>query len=166
MHDPLDELLAPHPTTPPRPDVFDRTVRVLRRQRRIRQLSGIGILTAAYAAGLLTILVCQPPMELDHPGTGSTTCESRLKALSVPLPAPSASELEWQALEAPEAAPVLYRQAGDRYLADADPAEAVRCYGNALAESRPQDLEVALDDSWLLMVIKQARMKERNECDK
>ncbi len=166
MHDNLDELLAPRPAPPPRPEVFDRTVQVLRRQRRVRQLSGIGVLTAAYAAGLLTILACQPPLEPGADIPGSANSEARSAAPSLPRTVPSASDLEWQALEAPESATALYRQAGDRYLADADPAEAVRCYGNALADGKPQDLEVAPEDSWLLMVIKQARKKERNECDK
>jgi hypothetical protein len=167
MHDPLDELLAPHRASPPSPDVFDLTVQVMRQQRRVRQLAGIGVLTAAYAAGLLTILACQAPPE---PAGGQPMArnESAQSTPQLPLrPMPSATDLEWQALEGPEtSAAGLYRQAGDLYLADADPAEAARCYGIALDAGKASDLEVSPDDSWLLMVIKQARKKERNECDK
>jgi hypothetical protein len=164
MHDNIDELLAPRPAALPPPEVFDRTVQALRWQRRVRQLGGVGVLTAVYVAGLLTVLAWQPP---EPSGSQrAPTGEARSTAPRSPQPAPSATELELRALEAPEAATVLYRQAGDLHLADADPAEAVRCYGNALAAGKPEDLEVAPDDSWLLMVIKQARKKERNECDK
>jgi hypothetical protein len=169
MHDPLDELLAPHPVPAPRPEVFDRTVQVLRRQRRVRRIAGIGVLTAAYAAGLLTILACQPPQEPSNGQSMTSRGESQsITPPSSPSPRPAqmASELEWKALKAPDEAAGLYRQAGDLYLADAEPAEAVRCYGNALAAGNSQDLEVSPDDSWLLMVIKQARKKERNECDR
>jgi hypothetical protein len=169
MHDPLDELLAPPPVPPPQPEVFNRTVQVLRRQRRVRRLAGIGVLTAAYAAGLLTILACQPPQELPSGVPRMSREETQTATLpSKPLvrPGQMASKLEWQALTAPDEAMGLYRQAGDLYLADAEPAEAVRCYGNALAAGKTQDLEVSPDDSWLLMVIKQARKKERDECEK
>jgi hypothetical protein len=170
MYDNLDELLAPHPASPPSAEVFDRTVQVIRRQRRVRQLAGIGVLTAACASGLLTILAFQAPHESIGNQTGAPWEEARSIAppAAPPLrPAPSANELEWQALDAPENAVAgLYRKAGDLYLADADPAEAVRCYGNALSTGKPEDLEVSPQDSWLLMVIKQARTKERNECDK
>jgi hypothetical protein len=169
MHDPLDELLAPPPVPPPQPEVFDRTVQVLRRQRRVRRLGGIGVLMAVYAAGLLTILACQPPQELSSGQPRLSREEAQTAMLpSTPLPRPGqmASELEWKALTAPDEAAGLYRQAGDLYLADSEPAEAVRCYGNALAAGKTQDLEVSPEDSWLLMVIKQARKKERDECDK
>ena len=130
-----------------------------------RRLVAVGALAGCYAIGLLA-LNCgsSPPFELpvvQHASIQPAPVEAR------PQPKePTAADLEWQALEVPESATTLYRQAGDRYLADAEPADAVRCYGNALAEGTSRDLEVAPDDSWLLMVIKQARKKERNECDK
>src|SRR5436309_2141274 len=97
MHDPLDELLGPHPVPPPRPEVFDHTVQVLRRQRRVRRLAGIGVLTAAYTAGLLTILSCQPPQE---PSAGpSAASREEAPSSTPPFPPPRpiqmASELEW-----------------------------------------------------------------------
>jgi hypothetical protein len=160
MYDPLDALLAPRPAAPPCLDVFDQTVKALRRQHRNRRLAGIGVLIATYAAGLFTVLACQPPRE--------DLRVAAMRPIEPPLvepvpPAPSGTDLEWIALDHPEAAPGLYRQAGDRHLADADPADAARCYGNALDTGKPQDLDVSSDDSWLLIAIKQARKKERNE---
>jgi hypothetical protein len=164
MHDPLEQLLAPHPPAPSRPELFARTVQALRGQRRRRQLAGIAILTAVYAAGLLTVLACQPPA--DPPPSVQAEVSSAASNPPVAPLARRAPDVEWQALDWPEEAAGLYREAGDLYLADADPAEAVRCYGNALNAGKPRDLEVSSDDSWLLMAIKTARKKERNTCDK
>ncbi len=163
MQDPLEKVLAPLTPHPPRAEVFDRTVQVIRRKRRHKRLAGIGVLCAAYAAGLLTVLACQPPPP--------ETILAEVRASDPPAveqvtQVPSPAEVEWRLFDQPEFSQGLYRLAGDLHLADADPAQAVRCYGNSLDAGQTQDLEVEPDDSWLLMAIKQARKKERNECDK
>ena len=77
----------------------------------------------------------------------------------------SAQETEWQALELPGQARALYLQAGDRYMAEDDPAGAVRSYGGALDAGTTDDLEVSVEDNWLLMAIKLARKKENERCE-
>ncbi len=43
-----------------------------------------------------------------------------------------------------------------------DPQSALRCYSNALDNGTEQDLAISSEDNWLLMAIKDARLKERN----
>jgi hypothetical protein len=157
--DPLEELLVPHPAAPPSAEVFARTVRVLRRQRRLRRLGGVGILAATYAAGLLTVLACHPPAPVrvsvvEVQPSVEPPPEGKVELPSTP------PEADWKEVSA-EGVTLLYLQAGDLHLAEADPAEAMRCYGNALDNAKVSDLEVKSEDSWLLMAIKHARMKER-----
>ena len=88
----------------------------------------------------------------------SRTVEPRVESPDTP------TDREWQAVEAPTRASALYRQAADDYLRRGEHADALRCYGNALDEARPRDLEVNGDDSWLLIALKHARKKERDAC--
>ena len=72
----------------------------------------------------------------------------------IPTP-PSPEGLEWQARTTD---PALFRVAGDRYIAEDRPQEALRCYGEALnrgASTTPEP-----EDSYLLMAIKHARERE------
>ncbi len=160
--DPFDDLLRP--VSPAVPDAssrrrwLDGTTRELRRQRRLRRFSSIGSLIGAYAAGLLTVCAVwppEPPLERDKPAIARTIRDMD-----------SVVDLEWRALDEPAEAPALYREAGNRHLADADPANAVRCYGNALDSATPETAEVKDDDNWLLMAIKIARRKEAESCDR
>jgi len=68
---------------------------------------------------------------------------------------PSPETLE---LQARTADPSLFRIAGDRYVADDRPQEALRCYGEALDRGASMTLEP--EDSYLLMAIKHARARE------
>jgi hypothetical protein len=164
MHeDPLQGLLAPGPVFSSRlEEAFASTLPVLRRQHRLRRLGGAGVLLAAYAAGLLTVLACRPPVVEPPVARGP----SPAPAVAKPAPRPPARDLEWQAVDEPDSAAELYRQAGDQHLVESNPADAVRCYGNALDAGKAEDLEVSSEDSWLLIAIKQARKKERNPCGK
>jgi hypothetical protein len=56
---------------------------------------------------------------------------------------------------------LLYRRAGDRYLADGDLKSAVHCYGRFLDAASEQDGIVSKDDNWLLMHLKTARQEEK-----
>src|SRR5262245_9281670 len=159
MHDPIDTLLAPSPLPEHRllkQQLLHHTTQALRGQRRWRQLTALATLAGTYAAGLLTVVILSPQEELPPP---------RAIIRTITLPPRSPVDLEWQALEQPVTAAALYRDAGDGYLAEADPAEALRCYRNALEEAKPGDLDVAPGDSWLMVAIKQARQKEREACE-
>jgi hypothetical protein len=157
MHDPLD-LLAPPATLAPsemlRQRLFDRTVREVHRQRRRRRLQGLATLAASFAAGFLTLAALLPPPAAPPPR----------QTAGPAAPVAPAVDLERQALDRPEKATELYRKAGDDYLRQGEHADALRCYGNALDEAAPRDLEVSADDSWLLIAIKHARKKEKEPC--
>ena len=158
---PLDYLLRTPSAVPDavsRRRLFDETTRELRRQCRRRRFASIGSLVGTYAAGILTVFALHPPempFEREKPVAART-----IKVMD------SGADLEWLALEEPAEAPVLYREAGNRHLADSDPASAVRCYGNALDAGSPEAAEVKDDDNWLLMAIKIARRKEAESCDR
>ena len=118
----------------------------------------VGSLVGSYAAGILTVFALhspESPFERAKPVAART-----IRVLD------SGTDLEWRALDEPAEAPVLYREAGNRYLAADDPADAVRCYGNALDSGSPEANEVKDDDNWLLMAIKIARRKEAESCDR
>jgi hypothetical protein len=99
--DPLEPLLAPRSSSSPRrEEIFSKTLVELRWQRRLRRLSGIAVLIAAYGAGLLTVLACQRPVV----EVGVVEVGPSEKSVPEP-PAPSAPSREWQALDNPELAP-------------------------------------------------------------
>jgi hypothetical protein len=162
MHDPLD-LLISSPGAPAdvylRRRLLDRTLGEVRRGRRWRRFQGVAALAGSFVAGFFTLAALLPPPTAapDRPappagaGTGNT-------ALVTPV------DLEWQALDRPAEASALYKRAGDDYLRQGEHADALRCYGNALDEASPGDLEVSGDDSWLLIAIKHARKKEMEQC--
>lgn len=73
-------------------------------------------------------------------------------------PEPTPPSPETLELQARTADPSLFRAAGDRYVAEDRPLEALRCYGEALnrgASTTPEP-----EDSYLLMAIKHARERE------
>lgn len=154
MNDPLDDLLTPRPLIPGegrKHDVLDRTTHALRWRLRWRRLGGVGILVATYIAGLLSVAAVTSPEQ-------EPIVPERIVENVTPVPVPPVA-LEWRALDQPDEAAVLYREAADRYLEVGDASNAMRCYGNAIGETR--SLEVNTDDSWLLIAIKHARKKER-----
>jgi hypothetical protein len=171
--DPLDDLLVPPPAAaePLRRRVWEQTVALLRRRRR-RRLAVAAACFAASAAVLLSwwwATTPRPALDPSIPPEGRITAGSFLKPLSPsfhfpPDPPPSALAEEWQAFDSTAGRAERYRKAGDRYLTeDADPASAVRCYGAALDAGGEADRAVSPGDSWLLMVIKDAREKEKTD---
>jgi hypothetical protein len=169
--DPLEELLAPPAPGDPaglRDWLRERTTRLLRRRRRLRLLARAAALAACFAAGLVAMYALVPrppalPRQEDTP-------RAEAPAPPPPEPAPAAAPalaLEWRAFDTPDRGAELYRQAGDRYLRDeADPAAALRCYGNALGAAPAAGLTISDQDSWLLMAIKDARQRERHDANR
>ena len=159
MHDPLDDLLRPidsHPDDRLQGELFARTTAVLRSRRRWRQLRCAAAVAAVFVLGLLTVLAVTPVQD---------PLPQELAVVSHDPPAPAEPTapvaLEWRALERPEDAARYYLAAGDGYLRDGDPDNATRCYAHHLDEGGAPALEANTTDTWLLMAIKQARMKER-----
>jgi hypothetical protein len=155
--DALGELLGP-PTLPPddrlRDRLRERSAGAVRWRRRRRQLVRVAVLAAFFAAGLWTghRPAPTPPVPVVAERAARPLPESEMPALV----------LEWEALDGAQDRALRYRVAGDRYLAEeGDLASAVRCYGGALDAGTAADLDVSPDDNWLLMVIKDARKKEK-----
>jgi len=159
MNDPLEVILAPAPVPPVPESLYPLTVRALRQARRRQRVAQVASLLACAAAGLIALLALVPECPGPRP---------RERAAAVvkgaDLSAPTATALEWRALEGPGPAAPAYRQAGDRYLDEGDPGSAARCYGHALSEG--DAAEFSEGDSYLLLAIKLARKKEKDACDR
>jgi hypothetical protein len=156
-HDPLADLLRP-PTPPAdgealRQALREQTTRRVRRRGRLRLLARVAALAACYLAGLATAHLPRP---------APRPAERAAPRAAVP---PDAVALEWRALEGGAGRARRYREAGDRYLDQSDPESALRCYGAALDEE-DGDGAVTAGDSWLLMAIRQARQKEKDDAKK
>ena len=163
--DPLDQLLAP-PGSPPgeglRRDLLRRTAGVLRRRRRLRRLALALALAACYSAGLLTMRWATRSAPAPRP---EAVAGNRERPAVPTADDPSAVARAWEEVKRRRAE--LYREAGDEYLtAHEDPESAVRCYGQALDTGRENDLGISPSDSWLLMAIKAARQKEKDDAEK
>jgi hypothetical protein len=166
--DPCEHLgrIGPPPATDRlREALWRRLRRRLRRGRWWKRAAVAAALAACYAAGFGTARLATEPAPEPRP-----TATGGLKQLKLPIEAlqPPASPLEreWQALDSPEPRPDAYREAGDRYVAEAgDYQSAVRCYRQALDVGSERDLAIKPDDSWLLMVLKDARQKEKGDAN-
>jgi hypothetical protein len=141
---------------------------VLRQRSRQRRLVWI---TAAAAAVLImlvsgVLLLKHHNAPEDVPGVRSPV------AVDTPLPdtlatdAPAADIERVGEISSPGHRAVLYRRAGDRYLDDADPQDALRCYTQALDDGSEADLQVSAEDSWLLMALKIDRNKEKKNANR
>jgi hypothetical protein len=121
-------------------------------------------MAACYTAGLLTVW----PAGRHAETTTSSPAVASAHPARQPSPAQSVSalspaQLEWQAIDRRQAGADLYRQAGDGYLNEAQDVEsALRCYRNALARGGNEALTISPDDSWLLVALKSAHSKDKN----
>lgn len=170
--DPLDGLLRPpsgEADDALRRGLLEQTTRVLRRRRRLHIVALAAALAACFLAGALTVY-CFGPRQTERVVVVEKSPVPETPT-PVPPPAPpapaSAVALEWKAFDAVKPRPDLYRQAADRYLhEDADPASAVRCYGQSLNGASDKDLAISPDDDYLLMLVKEARQKEKSDAKK
>ena len=153
MPDPLD-LLSPSSAGPDpqhRRHVLDATLGELRRRRRQRRERRLATIAAALAA--VVFFAVLPPVPQTRRALPFIENGPAVNATS-------AADVEWDALQRPDKAKELYRQAGERYVSEGDFAGAVRSYGGSLDAGTAEDLETNPDDDWLLAVIKIARKKE------
>ena len=166
MADDLDALLGPKPAgddAAVREAVLRRTGRIIRRRPWLRRAK---LLTAA--AGLVAVGGVAGWLAKPTPTPGPVT---EYVAVPVPVVLPpaetaplmsaeyvTAEQTELQAEQAADraTAAALYREAGDRFLADRnDSPQAARCYRLFLMRAGPDALNVSADDSWLLIALKQ-----------
>ncbi len=69
--------------------------------------------------------------------------------------------LEWQAFDSRSNRAAAYFLAGNKYLeASNDLESALRCYSQALDACTEAELEIAPEDNWLVVSLKNARRKE------
>jgi hypothetical protein len=141
--------------------LFRQTVRIIRRRLRLKRAGLAAAFAACYLAGAVTVYLLHSPPP-------ARTVIVKIKDSPATLPAEAAKAslsalvLENQALDSVQPQPELYRLAGDRYVAESgDLQSALRCYRQALDESSEQDLQVKPEDNWLLIALKEARQKEK-----
>jgi hypothetical protein len=165
--DPIDDLLAAPRAARDvevlRQKVLAETNRVLRRRQRVRQFAWAAGLAACVAAALFGARRLIPHAPPPHPAVADLPSPPEARR---PPPDPDLSPvaLEWRAFDSPDRQPELFRQAGDRYLAEGEDLQAaLRCYSNALDAATEDDQKPAASDSWLLMAIKDARQKEKRD---
>lgn len=140
----------------------DRTTRLLRGRRRLRQGAMAAALAACYLAGVATALAWWQA----RPVSPAANHEGPIVAAA---PAPDEVSPEPRAVSPEALGPTVrltpfeqYRRAGDRFLQEpAQLALAVRSYTKALgvasaAERTPSPEQ----DTWLLLALKDARSKE------
>jgi hypothetical protein len=175
--DPCEELGRTGPPPPAdrlREALWRRLRRRLRRGRWWKRAAVAAALAACYAAGFGTARLAPEPApdqravlfrdEIQPPHVAIGQFRQTFgAAASAPV---SPREQEWQALDSPQQRPEAYREAGDRYVAEeGDYQSAVRCYREALDAGSERDLAIRQDDSWLLMVLKDARQKEKRDAN-
>jgi hypothetical protein len=165
MSEPTDELadvFAAVPPSAPDPSLREATLRaslrVLRRGRWLRRgLAGVGGVAIFAAGGVVGWIVKPtpaaevmfvPPEPVPIPPPASTPTLS-----AEPLTAERLELLAEQTDEPSEAAR-LFREAGDRFLADRDYENAARCYRRHLNAADDDARKLIASDSWMLQTMK------------
>jgi hypothetical protein len=174
----FDELLEPRSTPCSdgvRRNVLNSTVAEVRRTRQRRKRRRIGMAAAVLVCLLVFVGIRIGTIDLTSqrpPRTrGTSSAQISPGAPTGPAAvAPVDEETPAIVLERigetsePEQRAELYRRAGDRYLEETtDPASALRCYSQALDEGSAEDLNISVNDSWLLMALKMDRRKEKED---
>lgn len=145
-----------------------RTMRLVRRKVWVRRAAIVSALAACYVAGLLTMHWVAPrPSQMETQVTSAPSDEKKVDSVpkieGLQPPAEASAEIleQWGPLVDLDKRAALYRRAGDRYYADhSDLQGALRCYRLALDAGSQTDLQIAADDNWLLIALKEARNKE------
>jgi hypothetical protein len=180
--DPFDQYLASIPVAPAsaelKAQILAKTLRVIRQHRWSRRFAVAAAMAACYAAGALTVWPAAmhaevstsspsmaSPGEVCQPLPSRSTGNEAAVVSSLPRSGRdtqlSPAQLEWQAIDQRHAGADLYRQAGDRYLSEAQDIEsALRCYHNALARGGSKALAISPDDSWLLVALKSSHFQD------
>ena len=164
--DPLEGMLRP-PALPEietlRQTVYQRTRRVINRRRLVRRFAYAAALLVSFGVGVLaTRMIAKTDVGERGRVSAPSASPGALPQPRSPSPDDSPLAREWIALESEDHRHELYRQAGDRYMTEEfDPQSALRCFSNALDNGTEQDLAISSDDNWLLMAIKDARLKEK-----
>jgi len=145
-----------------------RTTLIIRRRHHLRRAGIAGLAAACYLAGIATTWFVVPRAAVRD----NTISPPVLVAENPPKPSPPPEQpperpevYELQALTAaPAERSMKFRKAGDLYLSQSsDYASALRCYTASFNAAGDDALEFSPDDNWLVMAIKNARYRERND---
>jgi hypothetical protein len=169
--DPLESLLTGIPSGTSeelRQTIQRKTLTVLRWRRWLRRSFWTAVLTACYAAGILTMALLRNPApqstvasEPEIEPTEKTSSHQVTKEKPERVQPPdSALALEWRALDSEQKRPDLFLLAGDKYLQVNDLKSAMRCYRGALDGAKEEELLITARDTWLLMSLKEAKLQE------
>jgi hypothetical protein len=174
MPDPIDEFLSKgaenESSNELRTAIQITTRAVMRRHRRLRRAVWMSGLVACYAAGILTMELLKTSQREPNMAI-ATSSDTAAESGSVPsgtapegpqlaqLPE-AARVLEWQALDSEDRRPDLFRLAGDKYLLANDIQSATRCYRSALQGTSEEELHITVNDNWLFMSLKEAKLEE------
>jgi len=170
--DALDAFLdgpAPRAENPElRHSLLLRTTRVVRFRRRLRLLAAVGVVAASFLAGAGTVrlwsLVPRPVEQTAGPEITSQEKPpdapiAQAPAIDSQMPADILEQLAELAGKDRRAA--YFCLAGARYEQAGELPAALRCYKLALDAGSEADLMVSETDSYLLMVLKTARQREK-----
>jgi hypothetical protein len=144
--------------------VLAGTLGVIRRRRRLKRCAVATAFLSCYLAGIATVAfwragttdlpkpsTVQIVTNIEQPSAASTPQASELAAIQAYQPT-SVKLSQFEVL----------RQAGDRYLRDPDKMQlAVRTYSRALKYASAEQRAISPEhDTWLLMALKDAQLKE------
>lgn len=157
--------------------VYRRSSGVLRTRRLVRRTGATLALVMAYASGIATVYVMSN--DRPEPVLRETISQAAPETEKIESPVPAAKELvptelledpeklnRYIAMASAEQRPRLMQRAGDRYLSDRGDVNGALYYYRLLLDSLPaeQYAEMDLNDTWLLISMKQARQQEtKNE---
>lgn len=175
--DDLSDLLAPKPGAESpalRDELFRRTTRALRVRRWARSAAKL-VVAAALLVSAFALGRSSAPR-----GPDVMPAVLRVEFVAVPVPVPvlpespelpptarTARALEQDAEQADGMASArLYREAGDAFLSvESDHANAARCYRLFLARAGDAGRSLEVNDSWLLVSLKNAAFKEKIDAE-
>lgn len=170
MNEPVDQFLGADFSGPAPPRlrqaVLAATARVVRRRRYRRYLAWGGLLAATFLAGMLTKGFWQAPEQASTPAQPPPLRQEVAVVAAQETEPPSLVELEWRAFDSQANRATLFFEVGQRYFEEQQDLDAaLRCYRQALDAAPLQDLEIRPDDNWLVMALKEARQKEKNDAN-
>jgi hypothetical protein len=164
--DPLNDIMAGRAPIVAsdsfRQTLLRQTRGVVRRRRMVRRAGFVGLMIVVFSAGALTMRWVQPPLPAETPLASNESISLPTNPIAPEVAVASPLALEWQAIDSTDRRADLFRQAGDRYLTELGDMEgALRCYRNVLDLGTSEDTAIRPDDSWLMISLKQAKLKEK-----
>jgi len=166
-HDPLETLLGDRSLGHDeslRSDILGQTSVVLRWRRNVRRVKFVAALVVCFLAGAISMRLWQSPIEKDSPMVAEEIEKNVPQEPSAPVQIAVATTKKRTPRQVGFEE---IRGVSDRYLQEqGDLPTALQYYSRALDQASTDEMSVSVDeDSWLLMALKSARMKEKQNED-